>query len=309
MATLDGGTAFLDAVSPDPTSSGAMSDDPSHTICQLPAADRHELSNAGTYAVLNHRRACLEYHERTLATPRYQEEGRLLVHGYRTLSQNDEDGIIQEIFRRIGAGRRRFFEIGVEGGFECNTAALLPAGWTGTWVEAELGHKPSVDFKLSHWLKDERLRVHWQKVTPDNIDSLMAREPHEPDLLSIDIDGHDYWVWQALTVARPRVVIIEYNATLRPPLSVVVPYRADQVWDGTNYFGASLGALTKLGATKGYSLVGCCFSGVNAFFVRDDLVGDLFRRPFSAENHYEPARYFMQYPFGHPPNLGAYIEV
>ena len=278
------------------------------TPIALSPAHAHDLQNAGHYAVLSHRLACLDYYERTLATPRYQEPGRLLKYGGRSFSQNDEDGIVHEIFRRIGTESRRFFEIGVEGGFECNTVALLLQGWTGTWVEAEPAHKPSVDFKLSQWLADGSLDVRWQAATPGNINELIP-PGSELDLLSIDVDGHDFWIWQALE-ARPRVVMIEYNAVLQPPISAVVPFHSDQSWDGTSYYGASLCALEQLGRDKGYSLVGCCFSGINAFFVRDDLVGqDLFCAPFTAENHFEPMRMFMTYYVGHPPNLGPYTRI
>ena len=108
---------------------------------------------------------------------------------------------------------------------------------------------------------------------------------------------------------RPRVVVIEYNATLRPPLSLTVPYGANTFWDGTNYVGASLEALVRLGRTKGYRIVGCCIAGVNAFFVRDDLCADHFIEPATSEEHYEPARYFFSAQSGHPPRLGPYVEV
>lgn len=280
---------------------------------ELASPHAEHLRNAGHHASLNHRLACAEYYERVLATPRYQEKGRLLTSGHRSFSQNDEDGILCEIFRRVGVDQRRFFEIGVEGGFECNTAALLLQGWTGTWVEAEPTHQPSVNFKLSQWLEDGSLAVHWQKATPDNINELVSGATDdgafELDLLSIDVDGHDYWIWNALE-SRPRVIMVEYNGSLHPPLSVVVPFDPERVWDGTTHYGASLCALEKLGRRKGYSLVGCCFSGINAFFVRDDLVQDHFCAPFTAENHFEPPRFFMTYyPSGHPKNLGPYEQV
>ena len=87
----------------------------------------------------------------------------------------------------------------------------------------------------------------------------------EIDLLSIDIDYNDYWIWKAVTAVSPRVVVIEYNATLRPPMSLVVPYDPACMWDGTNYFGASLEALVRLGRDKGYRVVACNYTGVNAF--------------------------------------------
>ena len=68
-------------------------------------------------------------------------------------------------------------------------------------------------------------------------------------------------------MVKPRVVVIEYNAVFRPPVAVVTEYRRDFVWDGTSYYGASLQALEGLGSRKGYALVGCSLSGINAFLV------------------------------------------
>jgi hypothetical protein len=132
----------------------------------------------------------------------------------------------------------------------------------------------------------------------------------EVDVLGIDIDYNDYWVWKAIEVIKPRLVIIEYNASLRPPLSLVVPYKPDHTWTGGNFFGASLEALVRLGRAKGYRMVGCCFAGVNAFFVREDLCGDRFLEPATAEEHYEPERYFTRVmPSGHVGRPGGFQSV
>ena len=105
------------------------------------------------------------------------------------------------------------------------------------------------------------------------------------------------------------MVIIEYNATLPPWINKTVAYDPQRSWDGTNYCGASLGALTTLANTKGYSLVGCSPSGVNAFFVRDDLLDEYFSRSFTAENHYEPPRYGLATLAGHRPGFGVWEDV
>jgi hypothetical protein len=104
--------------------------------------------------------------------------------------------------------------------------------------------------------------------------------------------------------------VIEYNATLAPPLALVVPYAPTRLWDGSNYFGASLEALVRLGRAKGYRIVGCTLSGINAFFVREDLCGDHFLEPATAEEHYEPARYYLaSLSAGHPAKLGPYVSI
>jgi hypothetical protein len=254
----------------------------------------------------------LRYWEDELRKPRNADPKRLLRHGFKIYSQNDEDGIIQEIFRRIGIGNRRFVEFGVQKGFECNTAKLLIEGWRGLWIESSSGSVAQIRKHFEDFLRDGRLTLVEKLVTAENINALFSETGFvgEIDALCIDIDFNDYWVWKAIEVATPRVVVIEYNCALRPPLSLVVPYEPTRVWNGGNYFGASLEALVRLGRAKGYRLVGCCFAGVNAFFVREDLCGDLFLETATAEEHYEPARYFASImPSGHSGKPGPYLNV
>ena len=115
-------------------------------------------------------------------------------------------------------------------------------------------------------------------ITAENINSLFAKYgvPTEFDVLSIDIDYNTYWVWKALERWRPRVVVIEYNGYLSPEESKTVQYDPNGKWEEGQYFGANLLALAKLGASKGYDLIGCETSGTNAFFVRKDLVSGHF---------------------------------
>jgi len=139
-------------------------------------------------------------------------------------------------------------------------------------------------------------------VTAENGDAVTRRRASSasPDLLSIDVDRNTYHIWKALRGWSPRVVAIEYNATFPPDMNWVVDYDASKSWNGTSYFGASLKALEMLGTELGYHLVGCDLAGVNAFFVRKDLCGDRFCAPFSAENHFEPIRYYLHGRVGHP---------
>jgi hypothetical protein len=251
------------------------------------------------------------YWSQMMQTAKYQDGRRLTRYGHKVYSQCDEDGIIQEIFRRIGVSHKLFVEIGVGDGKECNTAALAAGGWMGRWFEANEGNAVAA---RTLFPKDQ-VSVIWETVTQENINSLLfnsVRDSPEIDLLSIDIDYNDFWVWRALNSVSPRVVVIEYNAALHPPLSLVVPYEPKRTWDGrTNFYGASLSALWKLGNEKGYRLVGCSFSGANAFFVRDDLIhGDDRFLLLSPEGHYEPPRYFMANAFsGQQPLPGPYVTV
>jgi len=247
-----------------------------------------------------------------LSRPRHADPLRLTRYGHKVFSQNDEDGIIAEIFNRIGIHRRLFVEFGVESGIECNSLWLLMQGWSGLWIEGNNKCYNNILSTHSHWIKSGNLLVENQFITAENINEIIssAYKECEIDLLSIDVDYNDYCIWSAIDIVSPRIVVIEYNATWAPPVSITVPYSPSSIWDGTNYFGASISALTKLGKCKGYELVGCCLAGVNAFFVRNDLIGSKFLNPGSAEEHYEPARYFLaSLPSGHPPAVGPVVVV
>jgi hypothetical protein len=262
---------------------------------------------------LNWRRMDVErFRMEELATPRYADPKRLVRYGFKVYSQSDEDGIIQEIFKRIGTTNRTFIEFGVETGIECNSVKLLLEGWSGLWIDGTAKYIHDIQNYFGPFLAHGKLRLSENLITADNVNSVFEKAGMggEIDLLSIDIDYNDYWVWKAIAVTSPRVVVIEYNATLRPPMSLVVPYDPSRSWDGTNYFGASLEALVRLGREKGYRVVGCNYSGANAFFVREDVAGSHFLDPATSEEHYEPPRYFYAtQTAGHRPRPGPYVNV
>jgi hypothetical protein len=251
------------------------------------------------------------------ATDRARQALRLTRYGAKTFSQNDEDGILGEIFRRIGMRDRVCVEFGVESGQQCNTALLIAAGWRGLWMDSVSENIKAARANHAQAIAEGRLKIVQASVTAENINSLIEEGlgdyRHAVDLLSIDIDGNDYWVWKAISVIRPRVVAIEYNASFPPPLDFLAPYRPDESWDLTSYYGASLTVLERLGRTKGYSLVGCCLAGVNAFFVRDDELNSRedkpqFHSPFTAAEHFEPVRYALcDLPAGHRPGFGLNV--
>ncbi|HZP65313.1 MAG TPA: hypothetical protein VFB32_03315 [Rudaea sp.] len=243
---------------------------------------------------------------RLLAEDRYAQPGRLNRSEHQAYSQGGEDGIVREIFRRIGTTSKRFVEIGVGNGLENNTTLLLCDGWSGIWVEGSPENCAAIRAHFGAALADGRLRLVEGLVTAENAAALV-REPLaslEFDLLSLDIDRNTYYVWEALRELRPRVVVIEYNAMFPADMAWKVEYDAAKWWSGTSYFGASLKALELLGASMGYSLVGCDTGGVNAFFVRSDLCGSHFCAPFTAENHYEPVRYYLLCKPGNPRSFG-----
>ncbi|HEY2901620.1 MAG TPA: hypothetical protein VGL59_13645 [Polyangia bacterium] len=225
--------------------------------------------------------------------PRYGDPRRLLCYQAQVCSQNGEDGIINEIFRRIGVTNRVFAEVGVGDGRENNTAFLLARGWTGYWIDGENRFLGALENRED--LQNDCLKYLVGFSTRENIATQFGQlgVPEEFDLLSLDIDQNTYYAWEGLRGFRPRVVVVEYNAAIPSDVDWKVRYQSERVWNGTQNFGASLKAFELLGRQGGYSLVGCDFTGLNAFFVRDDLLAGKFAEPFTSENHHEPPRYSM----------------
>ena len=205
------------------------------------------------------------------AHERQDDRGPLTRFELRCFSQHGEDGALAEILGRIGTPGRFFVEFGIETGREGNCVFLADVmGWNGVFIEPDVASFASLERKYS---ANPRVWTRNATVTPQNVE-LLFRElgvPEEPDVLSIDVDGPDYWIWQSLEAYRPRLVVIEYNALLAPGKRLVQPPEYAEPWDGTNYFGASLDALIALGERKGYRLVHCDLAAVNAFFVRREL--------------------------------------
>jgi len=242
--------------------------------------------------------------------PRYQDEKKLNKHEYQVYSQNGEDGIIHEIFKRIGATNKFFVEFGSANGIECNTLLLLMQDWKGCWLDGSDENLKFIKQKFGFMI-GKQLSVMKSFITAENIEESFSslKVPEEFDLLSIDIDGNDYWVWKAISSYHPRVVIIEYNSLFPPPIEFIINYDAHKIYPPTiSHFGASLKSLEILGKKKGYALVGCNFTGTNAFFVRDDLVGDRFSWPFTAENHHEPVRGFLTMKSGSNRDFGEFMN-
>lgn len=189
----------------------------------------------------------------------------LEAHERSVYSQCGEDGVLLRLFEHIGTTSRTFVEFGAWDGLRfSNTANLrLNHGWTGLLMEGS----DRADGEI----------VRRELVDAENVNELFARYgvPESFDLLSIDIDGNDYWVWKAIQGFRARVVVIEYNAHFGLEVSKTMPYDANHVWDKTGYHGASLAAVRKLGLKLGYSLVYTETYGPNAFFVlRSELPAD-----------------------------------
>lgn len=245
---------------------------------------------------------------------------RLEQYGYKVYSQNDEDGILAEIFRRIGVSKGSFCEIGVENGLECNSLYLIHQGWRGVWMEGNESQRPAIESKFGSLLASRRLALRIGYVTPKNLNDTLAQwlgmlglDAAALDFLSIDIDGMDIYLLEALE-ARPKVICIEYNPKFPPPLSKRPVYDETRRWQGTDYMGSSLTAIAEAAGQKGYSLVGTNLTGANAFLVRNDLVQDRFGALPGHEALYNPARYYLwvdhyMSSVGHRADFGPYTDL
>lgn len=200
-----------------------------------------------------------------------RDERTLTSYEYRVSSQNGEDGVICEIVKRIGDScPRTFCEFGAGAGASGNTVFLADVmGWSGLYIEPADDDFRELAFKYQ---ASDRIEFVKDFVRPDNINTLIstARFPGGLGVLSIDVDGNDYYIWQAISAVRACLVVIEYNGALPLRKRLVQPL-SDEPWRGTDYFGASLGALVALGTQLGYTLVHTELSGTNAFFVADEF--------------------------------------
>jgi hypothetical protein len=209
-------------------------------------------------------------------TPESQRQLLLSVEN-KVFSQFKEDGILQFLFQRIGTTNRRFVEFGIGNGKECCTANLsINHGWSGLLMDgiAKDVEKARAYYASLPQIKPGQVEIRQAFITRENINDLLIDfgATGEIDLLSLDIDGNDLWVWQAITAIDPRVVVIEYNAAFGTDKSISVTYDAAFERFAKHpsglYHGASLAAFATVGRELGYRLVGCESSGVNAFFVK-----------------------------------------
>lgn len=224
------------------------------------------------------------------------DRSRLEWSGFKVYSQSDEDGIIQEIFRRIGIRRRTFIEFGCETGQENNTRYLLEQGWRGLWIEGVPDYAGAIRWEQRERLASGQLRFTEAFVNRRTVNDLFREGGFtgEIDLLSVDIDSNDYHVFEAITVVNPRVVVLEHNHAYAAGVDYVMPYDEAYRWDPAGDaapYGASVTSMAALAARKGYVLVGCGVCSANGFYVRRDLVGRRFTGPFTPERLFNPLDY------------------
>jgi len=195
---------------------------------------------------------------------------------FQVFSQRGEDGIIQYIISQVEVPNKIFVEFGVENYIESNTRFLLMNNnWSGLIIDSDKWNIKFIMNDFIYWKYD--LTAYRSFITRENINPLISQFTDCSDigLLSIDIDGNDYWIWDAIDAIKPRIVVCEYNSVFGPNAKISVPYSPDfdkkKAHYSNLYFGASLPALRHLAEKKGYDFIGTGEAGVNAFFVRKDI--------------------------------------
>lgn len=199
---------------------------------------------------------------------------------YQVYSQWGEDGLIQYLINRVVIENLIFIEFGVEKYTESNTRFLLiNNNWSGLVIDGSEQNIQYIKNDPIYWRYN--LKAECAFIDKDNINSLIKKNGISGDigLLSIDIDGNDYWIWNAIDVVNPRVVVCEYNSLWGDTEAVTTPYSPTffrtSIHSSNLYYGASIVALTNLAISKGYSLIGSNKAGNNIFFVRNDLLKDI----------------------------------
>lgn len=211
--------------------------------------------------------------------PELREKQGIEKYEYSLFSENGEDGILRYLHSEIGfrPNSRLFLEFGFAVTESNSLRLMIKEGFGGVFIDrSELSVKQFNKAAQSFGITNVRAINTFLNL--ENLETTIKESglPEEIDLLSIDVDGNDYWFWEKIRSLSPRIVVIEYNASLGPELSLSVPY--DPLFDRHQkhpsgfYCGASITALERLGKRKGYSLIGCDSNGVNAFFIRKDCL-------------------------------------
>lgn len=217
------------------------------------------------------------------------------VREFKVFSQSGEDGVIQWLIHNIPIQSKRFIEFGVQNYTESNTRFLLMHdNWSGLIMDGSQENMDYVKQDNICWMHD--LKPVPAFITAENINTLIRDNGFDGEvgILSIDIDGNDYWVWKAISCVQADIVICEYNSRFGSERAVTIPYDPNfyrtEAHSSNLYFGASIRALTLLGQQKGYALVYGNEIGSNLFFIRRELLNDVVYEK-TVEECYVRAKY------------------
>ena len=220
-----------------------------------------------------------------------------ILDGYKVYSQNDEDGIINSILNDVGIGNKIFIEIGIGNGVENNTHNLLLQDWHGVWIDSNTNNISKIKKFIE---KNNKLAIFNKKITIENINEVIEtglsnisnyRNDKDVDFFSIDIDSIDIFCLDKLEVIKPKIICIEYNSLFPPPMEITINSNHKDGWSHDDYHGASLSYICNVLAKKGYKLVSCNITGLNAFFVNIEFHEKCKTKDLSPHQLYMPPNY------------------
>lgn len=213
---------------------------------------------------------------------------------FKVFSQWGDDGIIQYLINYLEIENKSFVEFGVENYLESNTRFLLiNDNWSGLVMDSSETNIASIIKSEIYWKYDLIAKLAF--ITKDNINQLISEESFEKNigLLHIDIDGNDYWIWKALKVVEPVIMILEYNSIFGYERAITIPYQEDFIASSAHYsylyFGASILSLCDLAEEKGYAFVGSNSAGNNAYFVKKEYLKGL--KPLTPKEGYVQSKF------------------
>lgn len=218
-------------------------------------------------------------------------------------SQDGEDGVLEKIFEIVKPTNKYAVEFGAGDGVSLSNTRnlILKHGWSALLMEGD----EALAREMQHHYSDNlRVRAIQAWIYPGNVETLFEENgvPKDLDLLSIDIDSNDYYVWKVIHNFHPKVVVIEYNSSFPPPLKRVVDFHPMNYWDNqSDYFGASIQSLYELGKKKGYELIYVTPSGINLIFVEKKYYALFGLKDNSPQKMYRPPQY-GEAPAGRAPN-------
>ena len=253
---------------------------------------RRELSLI-RFQTTNQTRILQQIYTNAIKAEKIHEDSFPSKYEHQTFSQNGEDGIILEIFRRIKVAQGTFIEMGTGDGSENNTRLLLELGWSGTWIDGDSANILLCKENLRRFTDLNLLTIINSFIDEQNVNTILQKlkVPVNVDFLSIDLDLTTHVVWEKIDSIKPKVVAIEYNGFFPDSTHWEAITDKNETWDGSINMGASLSTITEISRTKGYKHIGCDLTGTNAFFLLDDLAQKYFSN--LKENLYEPARPFL----------------
>lgn len=213
---------------------------------------------------------------------------------FKVFSQWGDDGIIQYLVNYLDIDNKTFIEFGVEDYLESNTRFLLiNDNWSGLIMDGNESHVSKIKNDEIYWKYD--LTAKSAFITAENINQFIAEEDinGKIGLLHIDIDGNDYWIWKALKVVEPIIMIVEYNSIFGYERAITIPYKDNFVTSVAHfsnlYFGSSILSLCDLAEERGYAFVGSNTAGNNAYFVKKEFLKNL--KPLTAEEGYVESKF------------------